>query len=100
MPDSSTGGFPSVTFRDALLFWFAAAKGDTSLVAAIFYGLKPVVIAIVAGAVWRIGRRALKTWQAGAVAAAAFAAIFFLGIDFPWIVLGAGIVGWLAARAG
>jgi chromate transporter len=82
------------------LSWIAAAKGDTSIVSAIFYGLKPVVIAVVAGAVWRIGRRALKTWQAVALAAAAFIAIFFFGIDFPWIVLAAGLIGWIAGRSG
>jgi chromate transporter len=82
------------------LSWIAAAQGDTSLVSAIFYGLKPVVIAIVVGAVWRIGRRALKTWQAVAVAAAAFIAIYFVHIDFPWIVLAAALIGWLAGRTG
>ena len=82
------------------LSWLAAAHGDTSLVAAAFYGLKPVVIAIVVGAVWRIGRRALKSWQALALAAAAFVAIFFLHIDFPWIVLAAGAIGWIAGRNG
>jgi chromate transporter len=82
------------------LSWLAAAKGQTQLVSGIFYGLKPVVIAIVAGAVWRIGRRTLKTWQAAALAAAAFGAIYFLHVDFPWIVLAAGLVGWLAGRSG
>lgn len=83
-----------------VLSWLAAAHGETPLVSAVFYGLKPVVIAIVVGAVWRIGRRALKTWQAVALAAAAFIAIYFLHIDFPWIVVAAGLIGWLAGRNG
>src|SRR5258708_6357700 len=82
------------------LSWIAAAKGDTSVVSAIFYGLKPVVIAVVAGAVWRIGRRALKTWQAGALPAAAFAAIFFFGIGFPGSGLRAALIGWILGRSG
>lgn len=52
----------------------AAAHGDASLVAAVFAGLKPVVIAIAAAAVLRIGRRALRGWPAAAVAVAAFVA--------------------------
>jgi chromate transporter len=82
------------------LSWIAAAHGDTRAVAAVFDGLKPVVIAVIIAAVWRIGRRALKTWQAVCLAAAAFVAIYFLGIDFPWIVLAAGLIGWLAGRNG
>jgi chromate transporter len=82
------------------LSWIAAAHGDTRAVAAVFDGLKPVVIAVIIAAVWRIGRRALTTWQAAALAAAAFVAIYFLHIDFPWIVLAAGLIGWLAGRKG
>ncbi len=82
------------------LSWLAAAKGDTAIVSAVFYGLKPVVIAIVAGAVWRIGSRTLTTWQAVTVAIAAFLSIYVLSIDFPWIVLAAGIIGWLSSLDG
>jgi len=82
------------------LSWLAAAKGDTPVVGAIFYGLKPVVIAIIAHAVWRIGKRTLKNWQSVALAIAAFLGIFAAGIDFPWIVIAAGAVGWLAGRSG
>jgi chromate transporter len=82
------------------LSWAAAAGRDATIVNAIFYGLKPVVIAVVAHAVWRVGKRALKSWQAAVLAATAFAAIHFAGVDFPWIVLAAGIVGWLFGRKG
>ncbi|HJS32729.1 MAG TPA: chromate efflux transporter [Alphaproteobacteria bacterium] len=83
-----------------VLSWIAAAKGDTPVVGAIFYGLKPVVIAIIAHAVWRIGRRTLKNWQSVALAIAAFLGIFAAGVDFPWIVIAAGAIGWLAGRRG
>jgi chromate transporter len=82
------------------LSWLAAAGRGTPAVAALFDGLKPIVIAIIAHAVWRIGRRALKGWEAVALAAAAFVSIYVLGVDFPWIVLAAGAIGWLAARTG
>jgi len=83
-----------------VLSWLAAAYGNVPVVEALFYGLKPVVIAIIAGAVWRIGNRALKGWPAVAIAAAAFIAIYIAKIDFPWIVLAAGIIGWVAGLWG
>jgi len=58
-----------------VLSWIAAAHGDTGFVGAVFDGLKPVVVAIVIHAVWRIGRKALHAWQAAALAVAAFVAI-------------------------
>jgi chromate transporter len=79
------------------LSWVAAAHGDVPLVRAVFAGLKPVVVAIVLQALWRIGRRALTTPMAGAIAAAAFVAIQFLQVPFPVIVLAAGAMGWWRA---
>jgi chromate transporter len=71
---------------------------DVTLVAAVFFGLKPAVLAIVVEAVLRIGRRALKNHVTVAIAAAAFVAIFFLQAPFPAIVLTAGIVGLVGGR--
>src|SRR5258708_21637073 len=61
------------------LSWIAAAKGDTSVVSAIFYGLKPVVIAVVAGAVRRNRRRPAQTWRAGGRPAPPLRAHVFFG---------------------
>ena len=58
------------------------------------------MLAIVVQAVVRIGARALRSRASLAVAAAAFVAIFFFGVPFPLIVLGAGLVGWVAGRRG
>jgi len=80
------------------LSYVAAAHGETGLVGAVFDGLKPVVIAIVIHAVWRIGRKSLHTWQAAGLAVAAFVAIHFASIDFPWVVAAAALIGWLSAR--
>jgi chromate transporter len=71
--------------------------GQLEWVAAIFYGLKPAVLAIVAAAALRIGAKVLKNEVMVLVSAFAFIAIFFLKIDFPWIVLGALAFGWLGA---
>jgi chromate transporter len=76
-----------------------AAYRDLRGVEALFFGLKPAVLAVVVEAVLRIGRRALRTRTLWAIAAASFVAIFFLGVPFPAIVLGAGALGFVGARA-
>ena len=75
-----------------------AAYGSVPLVAGVFAGLKPAVVALVVVAVLKIGARALKPRGLVAIAAAAFVAIFVLHVPFPWIVLAAGAVGWVAGR--
>jgi chromate transporter len=74
------------------------AFGDVPLVEGIFFGIKPAVLALVLEALLRIGRRALGHPVQWAIAAAAFVAIFALGVPFPWIVLGAGVLGLIGAR--
>jgi chromate transporter len=72
--------------------------GTVPWVAAIFYGLKPAVLAIVAAAVIRIGRRALKNEVMWALAALAFVAIYFFHVPFPIIVFSAGAIGLLGGK--
>ncbi len=74
--------------------------GQTPLVAGLLYGVKAAVLAIVLQALIRIGSRALTGIAARVIAAAAFAALFLFGAPFPAIVLGAGLIGALGARAG
>src|SRR3954453_10482708 len=80
---------PSIFVLWTLSFVYAA-YGNVSWVAAIFYGLKPVVVAIVAAAVIRIGRKALKNEVLWSIAALAFVAIYFFHAPFPAIIIGAG----------
>lgn len=75
-----------------------ASYHDTTALAALFFGLKAAVLAIVIEAVVRIGKRALKNRFMVGVAAAAFLAIFFLDVPFPLIVLGAGSLGLLGSK--
>ena len=85
---------PSIFILWALSFIYAA-YGNVPWIAAIFYGLKPAVTAIVLTAVVRIGRKSLKNEVMWILAALAFAAIYFFKAPFPVIVLSAGIVGFL-----
>src|SRR3712207_9355338 len=73
------------------LSWIYALYGKVGFVAALFFGLKSAVLAIVLEAVVRIGKRALKNQVLIGIAAAAFVAIFFLDAPFPLIILAAEI---------
>ncbi len=88
---------PSLAILIALT-WIYLAYGDVPVVAGVLYGIKPAVTAIVVFAAYRIGSRALRNGVLWTMAAAAFVAIFALHVPFPYIVLSAGIVGYLGGR--
>ena len=81
-----------------VLSYIYVVYGSVAWVAAVFYGLKPAVMAIVASAVLRIGRKALKNHAMWTLAFAAFVAIFFFKTPFPAIVLAAAAVGFVGGR--
>ena len=81
----------------ALTTIYALFQG-TALLGGLFFGLKCAVLAIVVDAMLRVGRRALKNGVMLALAIAAFAAIFLLGVPFPLIVLAAGVFGYIGTR--
>ena len=80
------------------LSWLYIAYGEVPLIAGLFYGIKPAVTAIVVQAAHRIGSRALKNNALWAIAAASFVAIFALNVPFPFIVLGAALIGFFGGR--
>lgn len=88
---------PSVLILWALSYVYVM-HGEVAWVASAFAGLKPAVVAIIADAVVRIGRRILKNAVAWALSAAAFVAIFFLKAPFPIIILAAGLIGLIGGR--
>ncbi|WP_424363868.1 chromate efflux transporter [Methylocystis parvus] len=77
-----------------------ALWGNVGIVGALFFGLKAAVLAIVVEAVFRIGRRSLKSLEMRALAAASFVAIFFFAAPFPAIVLAAAMIGYVGAVRG
>jgi chromate transporter len=82
------------------LSYVYAAFGNVPLVAALFFGLKAAVLAIVLEALLRIGKRALKNNVLVLLAAAAFLAIFFFNVAFPLIVFGAALIGYAGTASG
>ncbi|OGA17241.1 MAG: chromate transporter [Betaproteobacteria bacterium RIFCSPLOWO2_02_FULL_66_14] len=88
---------PSVFILIALS-WIYLAWGNVPLVAGLFYGIKPAVVAIVLAAAHRIGARALRHPALWGIAAAAFVAIFAFKVPFPAIVLAAALIGSAGGR--
>jgi chromate transporter len=82
------------------LSYVYAGWGNVPIIVALFFGLKAAVLAIVLEAVFRIGKRSLKNRPLMALAAAAFAGIFFFNIPFPIIVFGAAFIGFAAGAMG
>jgi chromate transporter len=75
-----------------------ATLGQVPAVDGLFFGLKCAVLALVVQALFRIGKRALKTRPSWILAGAAFAALNLFAVPFPLVILAAGLIGW--ARPG
>jgi chromate transporter len=74
------------------------AFGDTTAVIALFAGVAPAVLAIVAQAVVRVGRRALGHPALLGVAVASFVALTFFAVPFPVVIGAAAAIGWALGR--
>jgi len=88
---------PGMLVIGALSFLYATFQHLPAL-AAVFFGLKAAILAVVVEAVLRVGRRALKNRAMICIAGAAFIGIYFFKVHFPAIVLVAGIVGVIGRR--
>ena len=71
-----------------------AAFGDVPFVNALFLGVKAAVIVIVLEALLRVSKKALKGAAHWVIAALAFAAIFFLDLPYPMIIVAAALYGF------
>ena len=72
--------------------------GDTTVVTALFAGLAPAVVAIVAQAVWRVAGRALNNRLLVGFAVLAFVALAVFGVPFPIVIAVAAFAGWALHR--
>jgi chromate transporter len=73
--------------------------GNIPWVYAMFDGLKPAVMAIVILALFKIGKKSLHTAFHFIVAGAAFVGMYFFNIPFPYIIIGALLVAFVARKA-
>jgi len=72
--------------------WAYKEYGKIPQVQEILYGIKPAVIAIILSASYKLGKKALKSWQLGVLGALVVVAVL-LGFNEIFVLLGAGIVG-------
>ncbi|MCP9816788.1 chromate efflux transporter [Synechococcus sp. GreenBA-s] len=72
--------------------------GQLPLLAAVFWALKPAVVAIVLQAAWRVGSRTLHTPALRLIALAAFLGLSLLKLPYPLIVAAAALGGALLGR--
>jgi chromate transporter len=75
------------------------AYGALPAVGALFYGIQPVIVAIVIQAAYRLGRSALKNNGLRALGLVALLATLLAPFDPVLVIVGGGIAGVLLARA-
>ena len=80
------------------LAWGYLTFGQTNIMQAVLWGIKPAVVALVLFAVVRIASKSLNHAVWWVLAVAAFVAVSFLKIGFPWVVLIAAVVGWITGE--
>jgi chromate transporter len=78
--------------------WAYVRFGALTQAVAVLAGVKAAVIAVIAIAIGRLGRTAVKTVSLAALGGLALAA-FFLGVNPIAILFGGGLLGMLAIRA-
>src|SRR3974390_641546 len=71
--------------------WVYVRFGSLPQVTWLFYGIKPVVIAIILQALWQLGRTAVKNRFLGALGVAGMI-LSFLGINILVVLFGGGVI--------
>ena len=75
-----------------------ALWGQLPLLSAVFWSLRPVVLAVVLVACWRLGRRTLKRPLQPVLAVLTLVAVELWRLPYPLILLLVAASGWLAGR--
>lgn len=77
--------------------WVYVRFGNLPQAASVLAGVKPAVLAVIAIAIWRLRRTAVKDVRLAALGAVSFGA-FFLVVNPIVILFGGGLLGMLARR--
>lgn len=75
-----------------ILAWLYVSYGQIPAVEGLFFGLKPAVIAVIAGAILKLGQKALKGFWLGALGLVTLSATL-VGLNEITAILGAGALG-------
>jgi chromate transporter len=89
---------PGALVMLCLSLLYALGRGYSAIDGALF-GIKAAVLVIVVEALFRIGKRALKTKLLYGLSAVAFVGIFFFALPFPLIVIIAALTGYYGTKA-
>ncbi|MGC1245335.1 MAG: chromate efflux transporter [Spirulinaceae cyanobacterium] len=92
--------FPAVTIT-AILAWLYQEFGTLPQLAPLLYGIKPAVLAVILGALWRLGNKAVKSYQLLLIGLGVVP-LLLLGLNEIVALLIGGVVGgiWLQLTAG
>ena len=85
--------FPSFVIT-GIFAWVYKQYGALPALTPFFYGVKPVVIAIILDAVFKFSKKALKNWQLGIIGVAILVAALF-HINAVLLIFLAGLIGML-----
>ena len=80
------------------LSWIYLTFGQVPWIAALFFGIKPAVVAIVLHAAVRIGKRTIHNHVLKSIALGSFLAIFILNVSFPMIVIITAVIGYWGGK--
>ena len=73
------------------LAWLYVRFGSTPIASGLLYGILPVVIAIIAQALWNMSRNAVKGWLTGVIGLIVLT-LYFLGVNILVLLLAAGLI--------
>jgi chromate transporter len=77
--------------------WFYAKYHTLPAAESFIYGIKPAVLVVIAGAVYELGRKALKNWLLAVIGMVVIAASLF-GMNEVTVIFAGGFVGMIAIR--
>jgi len=83
--------FPAVVIT-GIFAWLYVEYGELPAVEPFIFGVKPAVLAIIASAVYKLGKKALKGWEL-AVLGLIVLAVSLSGVNEILALLGAGVIG-------
>ena len=83
--------FPAA-LSTGILAWLYVKYGALPEVAPFLEGIKPAVLAVILGALWKLGKKAVKSWIL-AVLGLAVGAALWLGLGELWALLAGGLIG-------
>lgn len=85
--------FPAVILTGFLAFLYVEF-GQVPQIEPFISGIKPAILAVILGAVFKLGKKALKNWQL-AILAGLVILVSFLGVNEVTALLSAGLLGGL-----